>query len=66
MDETRLIEIETKIAFLERTVDELNGVLLEVRAQVDRIEQTLSQTREQLEQQAASGADLPFQKPPHY
>lgn len=66
MDESRLIELESKIAFLEHTIDELNEVLLEVRAQVDRIEQTLSQTREQLEQQAAGGADLPFQKPPHY
>ncbi len=66
MDETRLVEIESKIAFLEHTLDELNGVLLEVRGQVDRLEQALLQMREQLELHAGSVADPAFQKPPHY
>lgn len=66
MDEARLVEIESKIAFLEHTLDELNGVLLEVRGQIDRIEQALVQAREQLELHVGGEADPAFQKPPHY
>jgi len=65
MDEPRIIELESKIAFLEHTVDELNEVILAVRDQVDRLEKTLSQTREQVELHAGTVIDPAYRKPPH-
>ncbi len=65
MDDLRYIELESKIAFLEHTVDELNEVILAVRDQVDRLEKALSQTREQMEIQAGAVIDPTYRKPPH-
>jgi SlyX protein len=66
MDNERLVQIETKIAFLEHTLDELNEVLLEVRGQVDRIEAALTQAKEQFEAHVGNDIDPTYQKPPHY
>ncbi|MBT3286129.1 MAG: SlyX family protein [Victivallales bacterium] len=66
MNDERLVQIETKIAFLEHTIDELNDVFLDVRAQVDRIEKALVEAKEQLEANANNNIDPSFQKPPHY
>jgi SlyX protein len=66
MDNERLVQIETKIAFLEHTLDELNEVLLDVREQVDRIEGALTRAKEQLEAHVGNDIDPSYQKPPHY
>lgn len=39
--EQRLIELETKIAFLENTIEELNGVVTDQQRQIDVLEQEL-------------------------
>ncbi len=60
-----LVDLESKIAFLERTVEELNSVVLEEA----RARQQLDQRLARLEQQAASGGtDVGPQNdpPPHY
>lgn len=65
MDDPRIIELESKIAFLEHTVDELNEVILAVRDQVDRLEKELARTREQVELHAGAVIDPAYRKPPH-
>jgi uncharacterized coiled-coil protein SlyX len=66
MEDERLIAIETKLAFLEHTMDELNDVLLQVRAQIDRIEAEMEKTKEQLQAGLDGDIDASFRKPPHY
>lgn len=66
MDE-RLIELETKIAFQEQTVDTLNEVVTAQQQQLDRLERKVEAFRQQVQKLLLSlpeqGADKP---PPHY
>lgn len=66
MNEERLIDIETKIAFQEKTIKDLNDVILEQQKEIQRLsvicEVLLKQGKE-----LASGIDAPAnEKPPHY
>ncbi len=60
----RLITLETKIAYLENFINELNEVVIEQ----ERSMKKLSSEYEDLRKQVASGKDpLPEnEKPPHY
>ncbi len=46
--EQRLIELESKVAFQEHIIDELNGVIISQQEQIDRIEQEFSVAHSQL------------------
>ncbi|WDP91480.1 MAG: SlyX family protein [Desulfobacter sp.] len=66
MDENRLMDIETKLAYQEKTVKELNEVVCEQQKEIERLgavcEKLLKISREQ-----AMGIDAPAnEKPPHY
>ena len=60
----RLITLETKIAYLENYINELNTVVIEQEKSIKK----LSSEYEELRKQIASGRDpLPEnEKPPHY
>ncbi|WP_029922238.1 SlyX family protein [Nevskia soli] len=68
MDEPRLIELETKLAYLEETLQVLNQVVARQQKQIDQLEATC---RELLER-ARNSADSVFrgtaadEVPPHY
>jgi SlyX protein len=69
MNEERLVEIETKIAFQEKTIKDLNDVLYDQQKEIDRLgticEALLNRIKELSE--IAPGMDTPAnEKPPHY
>ena len=64
----KLIELEEKLMFQQRAIDDLNGVILQQQAELDRLKSELSANRRLIEDltQRALGKDLPHEKPPHY
>ena len=61
------VELETKIGFLEHTLDALNEVILEQGRAIEQLERRVAN----LESRAASGgdgddADPLSERPPHY
>ena len=63
------VDLEMKIAFLERTVDTLNEVVVEQGASLERLEQKLAQVESRLRSQGEGeeeARDLADDKPPHY
>jgi uncharacterized coiled-coil protein SlyX len=63
-DESRLIELEVKVAYLERYISELDGVVRDQATLLARVMAQVEHLRTQLSADAASGpAD---DKPPHY
>jgi SlyX protein len=63
-DADRLTEAETKLAYLEQTVDTLNDVVIEQRAAIDALAAKFERLRADVE--TAAGAEPGDEKPPHY
>jgi SlyX protein len=69
MDEQRIIEIETKLAYQEQMLGELNQVLTDQQAQLSNLERVSRRLVERLESlgSAGEGGDDPVdERPPHY
>ena len=47
--EQRLVELETKTAFLEKTLEDLNEVVVNQQQQVDMLTKNLDRMQEQLQ-----------------
>lgn len=63
-NEERLIELETKLAFLENYINELNAVVIEQDKSLKRLSAEYDDLRKQIN---ASKESLPEgEKPPHY
>jgi len=69
MNEERLVEIETQLAFQQQTVNELNDVIYKQQKEIDKLDticETLAKRVKELSESAA-GIDAPANdKPPHY
>ena len=68
MDDTRFLELETRIAYQDRTIAELDSIVIELRRQVDRFNMRMVQIEEQLRSAGASHI-RPLDEespPPHY
>lgn len=67
-DDSRLVVLEERLMFQQRQIDELSGVVLDHRRELDALAAELAQCRTALERIAAAGeaGDLPHEKPPHY
>jgi SlyX protein len=65
---TRLDQIEIKLAHLERSLTELNDVVIRQQQELDLLTARNRQLKQQLESiEASGGASLEgFEKPPHY
>lgn len=68
---TRAIELETKIGFLERTVEDLNEVVLAQGREIERLTARLTVLEARLaagqEERAGDAALDPLsERPPHY
>lgn len=68
--EKRLVELEIRLTYQQRLIDELNGVVSEQTMKIMRLEkkfgevaQQQDQLRLQLNEQLPN---LPHEKPPHY
>jgi len=62
--EQRLMDLEVRYTYLERTVGELDQVILELRAEVTRLRREVEGLRAL--QDAGETANPPHEKPPHY
>ncbi len=69
MDEERWIDIETKIAFQERTIKELNDVVYEQQKQIDKLNDVSNDLADKIRElfETSTGIKAPAnEKPPHY
>ncbi len=64
----RLEELEVKISYQERLIQELNDVIVLQQRQVDKLEESILQVREYLcrEQGQRSATEREENPPPHY
>lgn len=54
----RIVELEVKVSFQERTIDDLDAVLRRFVARVEALERELSRVRGELEDTAPSTAEV--------
>lgn len=67
MDE-RLIEIETKVAYQEYTISELNDVIYRQQQQIDQLERICKALTDRMQDMAETSTSDKggYEKPPHY
>jgi SlyX protein len=68
MTEKRLVEIETKVAFQDNTIKELNDIIYQHQKEIDRLTTLCESLLEQSKAQSPniSYAEAKDEKPPHY
>jgi len=68
MNEDRLAEIETKMAFQENTIKDLSDTVYNQQKQIDALNETLRRLFDQIKGSSimSPGGDLINEKPPHY
>ena len=68
MNEDRLVEIETKIAFQENTIKDLSDTVYNQQKQINTLNETLKHLIDQIEESSiiSFGRNLKDEKPPHY
>ena len=67
--ERRLVALESRIAFQDRTIEELNEVIIDQARTLERLVQQLTAVERQLRAAPGAGheqADAERDKPPHY
>lgn len=66
----QLIDLQSRLAFQEHTIEELNKVVSDQSAQIDLLQQQLqhlwSQFKQLQETQTAETGGSPIEIPPHY
>ena len=63
--EERLTELETRISYQDKIIDDLNNVVIELRKEVNLLRAQYNKVRESLEDDNIKDADQET-KPPHY
>ena len=65
---TQMVELEHKLTFQQQAFDQLNGVVLEQNAEIERLRREIESLRRSLHglSERGVGEDLPHEKPPHY
>lgn len=68
MNENRIIEIETKVAYQEHAISELSDVIYRQQQQIDQLERLCSSLTDRLQDvvESASADKGGHEKPPHY
>lgn len=67
--EARLIELESRIAFQDHTIQELNDALAEARMELDQQQRILKRVVEELKSARGAGVSIDASDeppPPHY
>jgi uncharacterized coiled-coil protein SlyX len=64
----RIVALEERLMFQQRLLEELSGVALDHRRELDKLASELAQCRAALQRlsDAREAGDLPHEKPPHY
>lgn len=68
MNEDRLVEIETKMAFQENIIKDLSDAVYSQQKQIDALNKTIKQLVDQIEGSSdiSPRGNLKDEKPPHY
>ncbi|WP_300669561.1 SlyX family protein [Desulfoluna sp.] len=68
MSDDRLMDIETKLAFQEHTVDDLNEVIIEQQKEIDGLRKAVDYLLDKMEQLVDTHMERApaDDKPPHY
>ncbi|MEM7501561.1 MAG: SlyX family protein [Pseudomonadota bacterium] len=68
MDEQRIVEIETKLAHQELTLEELNAVVTEQDSRLMRLEELTERLLDRVQSLSDAGASTAVgdERPPHY
>lgn len=68
MNEDRIIEIETKVAYQEHAISELSDVIYRQQQQIDKLERLCNSLTDRLQDVAESTSTDKggYEKPPHY
>lgn len=67
MTESRLVELETKLAFAEDLLDTLNQTVARQQGQIDSLQQQLRLLHQQIQDAAPDAPRAPRDEiPPHY
>lgn len=68
IDEMRLMDIETRIAYQDDTIQKLNDVVTRQQRQIDGLQTMLLEMRARLQDVLAGADQVPprEEKPPHY
>lgn len=65
--EQRIVELETKIAFQDHVIDDLNSVVIRQQSQIDQLEKTFALFKSHAQAvQSGDNEIRPHEKPPHY
>ncbi len=65
----QLIDIETKIAFMEHTIEQLNSVIISQQKAMDALQLKFSQLDAKIDQESqywSQNSNPTDEKPPHY
>jgi len=64
----QIVRLEEKLAHQQRSYDELNDVVLQQQAELDRMRKEVQSFRQLLQGllDRGQGEDIPHEKPPHY
>lgn len=69
-DSDKLIDLEMKLGFVERTIEDLSEVVLGQSAQIERLERRLREIEDRVANKQDGGpqdmADPLEERPPHY
>jgi uncharacterized coiled-coil protein SlyX len=63
--DARFLKLEEKVAYQEKTIADLDGVVVELRAQLEALQARLESVERALRQELA-GREMPNERPPHY
>jgi len=68
MSDDRLMDIETKLAFQEHTIEELNGVVIEQQKEIDQLKKAVEYLLDKMELLVDTNVERApaDDKPPHY
>ena len=68
MSDDRLMDIETKLAFQEHTIEELNSVVIEQQEEIERLKNAVEYLLDKMQQFADTQMERApaNEKPPHY
>jgi uncharacterized coiled-coil protein SlyX len=64
-DEVRLLKLEEKVAYQDKTIAELNDVIVALNRQARDLAERLGAVERTLRNELG-GRDAPHEKPPHY
>ncbi len=66
MSELQVNELESKIAFLERHIEEQDRVILKMRGEIDKILLNLESLKTSVQHASEQNTDTRVERPPHY